>query len=41
MALLNTIDVHAPVHVGDVLAANILGTDVNIVSAKTLERVAQ
>lgn len=36
MALLNTITVQAPVHVGDVLAANILGTDVNIVSAKTL-----
>ena len=36
MELLNSIEVHSPVHVGDVLAANILGTDVNIVSAKTL-----
>ena len=36
MALLDGIEVQAPVHVGDVLAANILGTDVNIVACKTL-----
>ena len=36
MALLNTITADAPVHVGDVLAADILGTDVNIVATKTM-----
>ena len=36
MELLNTITAQAPVRVGQVLAANILGTDVNIVSAKTM-----
>ena len=36
MELLNTITVQSPVQVGQVLAANILGTDVNIVSAKTM-----
>lgn len=34
MALLDTIEAAAPVHVGDVLAANICGTDVNIVATK-------
>ncbi|MGM9630476.1 DUF1667 domain-containing protein [Butyricicoccus sp.] len=36
MALINSITVQAPVSVGQVLAANILGTDVNIVAAKTM-----
>ena len=36
MELLNTITAQSPVQVGQVLAANILGTDVNIVSAKTM-----
>ena len=36
MHLINTLDVQAPVKVGQVLAANILGTDVNIVATKTL-----
>ena len=36
MRLLDGILVQAPVHVGDVLAENILGTDVNIVACKTL-----
>ena len=36
MELLNTITVQSPVQVGQVLAANILGTDVNIVSAKSM-----
>lgn len=36
MALLDTITAHTPVKVGDVLAANILGTDVNIVATKSL-----
>ena len=36
MALLNTITATSPVRVGDVLAANILGTDVNIVATKTM-----
>ena len=36
MALLDTITAQAPVQVGAVLAANILGTDVNIVATKTL-----
>ena len=36
MALLDTITAQAPVQVGTVLAANILGTDVNIVATKTL-----
>ncbi|MGM9618011.1 DUF1667 domain-containing protein [Butyricicoccus sp.] len=36
MELINGITVVSPVYVGQVLAANILGTDVNIVAAKTL-----
>lgn len=36
MALLDEISVQAPVKVGAVLAENILGTDVNIVAAKTM-----
>ena len=36
MELLNTITVQSPVQAGQALAANILGTDVNIVSAKTM-----
>ena len=36
MQLINTLDVQAPVKVGQVLTANILGTDVNIVATKTL-----
>ena len=36
MELINSLDVQAPVQVGQVLAANILGTDVNIVATKTL-----
>ena len=36
MELLNTLTAQSPVQVGQVLAANILGTDVNIVSAKTM-----
>lgn len=36
MALLNTITATAPVQIGDVLAADILGTDVNIVATKTM-----
>lgn len=36
MALLDTIDVQAPIHVGDVVAAHILDTDVNIVATKSL-----
>ena len=31
-----SITADAPVHVGDVLAADILGTDVNIVATKTM-----
>lgn len=38
MALLEGILVRAPVRVGDVLAEHILGTDVNLVATKTLER---
>lgn len=36
MELINSLDVQAPVKVGQVLAANILGTDVNIVATKSL-----
>ena len=36
MALLDTITAQSPVHVGQVLAANILDTDVNIVATKTM-----
>lgn len=36
MALIDSICVQSPVQVGQVLAANILDTDVNIVAAKTL-----
>lgn len=36
MALIDSITVQSPVKVGQVLAANILGTDVNIVAEKTL-----
>lgn len=36
MELINDITVQSPVKVGQVLAANILGTDVNIVAAKTM-----
>lgn len=36
MALLDGITAQSPVSVGQVLAANILGTDVNIVAAKTM-----
>ena len=35
MALLDTLTVQAPVHTGDILAADILGTDVNIVATRT------
>ena len=36
MELLDGILVRSPVHVGDVLAEHILGTDVNIVATKTM-----
>ena len=36
MALIDSITVQAPVKVGQVLAADILGTDVNIVAAKSM-----
>lgn len=36
MALLNTITARSPVRVGEVLAANILDTDVNIVATKSM-----
>ena len=36
MELLDALEVHSPVHVGDILAANLLNTDVNIVATKTL-----
>lgn len=36
MDLLDTLNAVAPVHVGDILAARILDTDVNIVATKTL-----
>lgn len=36
MVLLNTITAHSPVRVGEVLAAEILGTEVNIVATKTM-----
>ena len=36
MELINALNVQAPVKVGQVLAADILGTDVNIVATKTL-----
>lgn len=36
MALLETLEVKAPIHVGDVLAKDILDTDVNIVATKNL-----
>ena len=36
IALLNIITVHAPVNCGAVLAAKILGTDVNIVATRAL-----
>ena len=36
MELLNTITARSPVQVGQVLAANILDTDVNIVATKTM-----
>ncbi len=36
MELINAIQVQSPIKVGQVLAANILGTDVNIVAAKTM-----
>jgi len=36
MELLNGITAQAPVHVGQVLAANILDTDVNIVASKSM-----
>ena len=36
MTLLNSITVQSPVQSGTILAANILGTDVNIVATKTM-----
>lgn len=36
MKLINTLTVQSPVQVGQVLAANILGTEVNLVAAKTM-----
>lgn len=36
MQLINTLNVQAPVKVGQVLTANILDTDVNSVATKTL-----
>ena len=36
MELINALNVQAPVKVGQVLAADILGTDVNIVATKSL-----
>ena len=36
MALLDDVTATVPVHVGDVLLANICGTDVNIVAAKSV-----
>lgn len=41
MALINGITVYAPVKTGQVLAASILGTDVNIVATKTLSLPVQ
>ena len=36
MALISTITARPPVRIGDVLAANILGTEVNLVATKSL-----
>jgi CxxC motif-containing protein len=36
MDLINTITARAPVEAGDVLAAHILGTDVNLIATKSL-----
>ncbi|MDO4173971.1 MAG: DUF1667 domain-containing protein [Eubacteriales bacterium] len=36
MALINSLTVQPPVQTGQILAANILGTDVNLVAAKTI-----
>lgn len=36
MALISTITAHPPIHTGDVLAAGILGTNVNLVATKSV-----
>ena len=36
MRLLDKVEVRSPVHIGDILVKNILGTDVNIVATKTI-----
>lgn len=36
MEIINKIEINAPVKMGDILAANILGLDVNIVSSKSV-----
>lgn len=37
MQLLNTLTAHAPVETGQILAAHICGTEVNIVATKTMQ----
>ena len=36
MKLLDTVEVKAPIHCGDIILANVLGTDVNIISSRDL-----
>ena len=36
MDLIATLEISAPVHVGDILAQNILGTEANLVATKTI-----
>lgn len=36
MEVLKTVEVHVPVHVGDVIIKNALGTDVDIIATKTI-----
>lgn len=39
MDVLDKIEITAPVHVGDIIVKNILGTGVDVVSAKSMENI--
>lgn len=39
MEVLDKIEITAPVHVGDVIVKNILGTGIDVVSAKNMENI--
>lgn len=41
MKLLNQVTLQAPVHVGDIVVAHVLGTDVNFVVTRSLKRAEE